>query len=81
MNTKRDLLVLLKEDLMNPHYIQHEVELLHELLYNVERSGVVSQAHEVIDVNRYKVFVQQHIVLKAFKNKFLKPFIFISNKN
>ena len=33
----RDLLVLFKEELMNPQAIEHEVEMLHELLYSVER--------------------------------------------
>jgi len=33
----RDLLVLFNQELMTPQAIEHEVELLHQLLYNVEK--------------------------------------------
>jgi hypothetical protein len=35
--SNRDLLVLFKEELMSPQAIEHEVEMLHELLYDVEK--------------------------------------------
>ena len=53
--SNRDLLVLFKEDVMSPQAIEHEVEMLHELLYLVERIENLIVAHEVINVNKYKM--------------------------
>jgi hypothetical protein len=77
----RDLLVLFKEELMNPQAIEHEVEMLHELLYSVERIDNLIVAHEVINVNRYKVISDKKVIRETIGLKELKPFIFLNNMN
>ena len=77
----RDLLVLFKEELMNPQAIEHEVEMLHELLYSVERMDNLIVAHEVINVNKYKVISDKNIIRATLRQNELKPFIFLNNKN
>jgi hypothetical protein len=47
----RDLLVLFNQELMSPQAIEHQVDLLHELLYDVERMDNLVIAHEIIDLN------------------------------
>ncbi|MEP6616922.1 MAG: hypothetical protein ABJA57_10105 [Ginsengibacter sp.] len=79
--SNRDLLVLFKEELMTPQAIEHEVELLHELLYTVEKMENLVIAHEVINLNKYKVQTSVHIIRETLRNKDLKPFIFLNNKN
>jgi len=79
--SNRDLLVLFKEDLMSPQSIEHEVELLHELLYGVERLENLVIAHEVINLNKYKIYNDLHTVRDAIRYKELKPFVFLNNKN
>ncbi len=79
--SNRDLLVLFKEELMSPQAIEHEVELLHELLYNVEQIDNLVTAHEVINLNNYKIQNQYHIIRNTIRRKELKPFIFLNNKN
>ncbi len=79
--SNRDLLVLFKEDLMSPQAIEHEVELLHELLYDVEKLENLVIAHEVININKYKIQSEIHIVREAIRCKTLKPFVFLNNKN
>lgn len=79
--SNRDLLVLFKEDMMSPQAIEHEVELLHELLYVVERIENLVISHEVININRYKIQNDFHIIQEAIRMKKLKPFVFLSNKN
>ncbi|MEO6813553.1 MAG: hypothetical protein ABI172_06445 [Ginsengibacter sp.] len=76
----RDLLVLFKEE-SNPQAIEHEVELLHELLYYVEKLENLVVAYEVINVNKYKIFSDKKTVIETLKHKKLKPFIFLNNKN
>jgi hypothetical protein len=73
--------VLFKEDMMSPQAIEHEVELLHELLYNVERLENLTIAHEVININKYKIQNQVNIVRETIRRKVLKPFVFLNNKN
>ena len=77
----RDLLVLFKEELMNPQAIEHEVEMLHELLYSVERMDNLIVAHEVINVNKYKIISDNNIIRMTLRHNELKPFIFLNNKN
>jgi len=79
--SNRDLLVLFKEDMMSPQAIEHEVELLHELLYMVERIENLVIAHEVININRYKIQNDFHTIREAIRMKKLKPFVFLNNKN
>ena len=79
--SNRDLLVLFKEELMTPQSIEHAVELLHELLYDVERIENLVTAHEVINLNKYKIYNKFHIVRDTIRKKELKPFVFLNNKN
>ncbi|MGH2646778.1 MAG: hypothetical protein ACRDE8_04390 [Ginsengibacter sp.] len=77
----RDLLVLFKEELMNPQAIEHEVEMLHELLYCVEKIDNLIVAHEVINLNKYKVFTDKKVICETLRQTELKAFIFLNNKN
>ena len=77
----RDLLVLLNQDLLSPQAIEHEVELLHELLYEVERLDNLVIAHEILDLNKYKVINKTMIVRDTIRKQVLKPFIFLNCKN
>ena len=77
----RDLLVLTKKESMNPGELEHEVELLVELLCHVESMDVFCTANEVIDLNRYKILQKQHQIQRIIREGRLKPFVFISNKN
>jgi hypothetical protein len=79
--SNRDLLVLFKEELMTPQAIEHEVELLHELLYTVEKMENLVIAHEVINLNKYKVQQNIQVIRDTLRKKDLKPFIFLNNKN
>lgn len=79
--SNRDLLVLFKEDLMSPQSIEHEVELLHELLFTVEKIENLIIAHEVINVNKYKVINDHRTLRETLRFKHLRPFVFLNNKN
>lgn len=77
----RDLLVLFNQELMTPQSIEHEVEMLHQLLYSIERIDNLVIAHEVIDLNRYKVSNKPLLLRKLFRQRELKPFVFMNCKN
>jgi hypothetical protein len=76
----RDLLVLFKEK-SNPKSIEHEVELLHELLFYVEKIDNLITSYEVININRYAISSNPKLVRETLANKILKPFVFLNNKN
>lgn len=80
-NINRDLLVMFNQELMSPQAIEHEVELLHELLFNVERMDNLVVAHEIIDLNKYKVINKDLVVRNTIRAQELKPFIFLNCKN
>ncbi len=80
-NPNRDLLVLFNQELMSPQAIEHEVELLHELLYTVERIENMIIAHEVIDLNKHKIINKSHDLRTTIRQRELKPFIFLNCKN
>jgi hypothetical protein len=76
----RDLLVLFKEK-SNPQAIEHEVELLHQLLFYVEKVDNLVKVYEVININKYKISSNPKLVKETFRNKVSKPFVFLNNKN
>lgn len=80
-NPNRDLLILFNQELMTPQAIEHEVELLHELLYGVERIENLIIAHEVIDLNKYKVISKAPELRSTLRQKILKPFVFLNCRN
>jgi hypothetical protein len=80
-NLRRDLLVLFNQELMSPQAIEHEVELLHELLYHAEHLDNLINAHEIIDLNKYKVSNKYKALRTALNQSELKPFVFLNNKN
>ena len=78
---KRDLILLRKEDQLDELNIEREVVCLDYLLQTVETISSLSRAHELIDMNRYKIYQDTLTVSKALKQKEVKPFQFIINKN
>ena len=80
-NSNRDLLVLFNQGLMTPQALEHEVGMLHELLYKVEQIDNLVTAFEVIDLVRYSVSSQSIRIKKYFRHRSPRPFIFLSNKN
>lgn len=80
-NPNRDILVLFKQELMTPQAMEHEVSLLHDLLYTVERLDNIVTAHELLDLNRNKVINKISQVKNYLKSGKEKPFVFLNNKN
>jgi hypothetical protein len=77
----RDLLVLLNNGHRSKEAIDHEVEWLHDILFHIEAIDNFCRAHELINVNRHKVFTDTLKVRKAALKKEVTPFEFISNLN
>ena len=80
-NQRRDLLVLLNNEHRSQHAIDQDVEWLHDVLFHVEALENFCRAHELLDLNRYKVISNVAKVKKAVLRKDFKAFEFISNKN
>ena len=77
----RDLLVLFNQEFMSLQALENEVELLHELLFTVEHLDNLVTAHEIIDLNKYKVINKDITLRKIIGIQELKPFVFLSCKN
>lgn len=77
----RDLLLLSKKASPDPKEMEHEVEQLHELLYHAEAFSNFCIANEIIDLNKYKIIRKASQIERIVKEKNLKPFQFINNKN
>ena len=80
-NPNRDLLVLFNHEIMTQKAIEHEVEQLHQLLYAIERIENLIIAHEIIDLNKYKVIKKNTQLRKLIRLRDLKPFVFLNCKN
>ena len=77
----RDLLVMFNQELMSEQAIEQEVELLHEMLFHVERLDNLVVAHEVIDLNKYKIYSKNILVKNVIRVQELQPFVFLNCKN
>lgn len=79
--TNRDLLVLLKQEVMTAQAMEQQVLFLHDLLFQVEKSSWATSAHELININKSKISNKKMAIKKALKESTLKPFIFLNNLN
>jgi hypothetical protein len=77
----RDLLVLTKKDRINPTELEHEVQLLVDILHSAEGIDAFCIANEILDLKRYKIIQKPYLIQKIIREKREKPFVFISNKN
>jgi len=77
----RDLLVLVKDNHLDKEAIEFELEQLNQLLFVFETIDNLCLAHEVFDMNKYKIVCNCRVVKQILNQKELKPFVFISNKN
>jgi len=80
-SSNRDLLVLFNQELMTPQSIEREVELLHQLLHGIERLENLVIAHEIIDLNKYRVIQKPLHLRKLIRQREIKPFVFLNCKN
>lgn len=80
-NPKRDLLLMFNDGSMTQKDIEQEVELLHVLLYDVERIENLVIAHELIDLNKYRLINKPAPLRNFFRRRNLKPFEFLNCKN
>lgn len=76
----RELLVLLKEE-TSPGRINHEVELLHEMLFLTEQTKSMVIAHEIVNVNRRKIYSSERQLKQLLNQQELPAFIFLNNLN
>jgi len=79
--SNRDLLVMFKQELMSPQALEHEVSLLHELLFTVERLDNIVASHEIIDLNKYRVITRHFLIKEYFRQNREKAFVFLNNRN
>jgi len=80
-NPNRDLLVLFNHEIMTQKAIEHEVEQLHQLLYSIEGIDSLIIAHEILDLNKYRVINSDIQLRKLIRQRELKPFVFLNCKN
>lgn len=82
MNTgNRDLLLLTKYEKSDSVAMKLELKFLNDLLYRVESLHHFCIVNEIIDVNKYKIFTKPYQVHKISRERRIKPFVFIFNKN
>lgn len=77
----RDLLVLLKDETMSEQAIEQEVEKLNSMLFRLERSECFSKAHELIDMNKFRLVHDARQIQQFAREKQQKPFVFLCNLN
>ena len=61
--------------------MDQELEQLNDLLFHYETLENFCEAHEVFDLNKYKILRKQEHIQQIARQQELKPFQFICNKN
>ena len=80
-NSNRDLLVLVRDANTDQDAIQYELQQLNRLLLRFETLESFCTAHEVFDLNKYRVVTKMSRLQKIIEQDEIKPFVFICNKN
>ena len=82
MTSNRDLLVMFRQHAMTQQDIDKELSQLNNMLFTTERLDNFVGAHEVLDLNRYKIINNPVEIKKMIRQKKLtKPFVFFNNRN
>lgn len=80
-SSNRDV-ILLSEKFSSTHpQAVMEMRCLNNLLTQIEQLSAIAIAHEIIDLNKYKVINKALMVQHALIEKKEKPFVFINCKN
>lgn len=77
----RDLLVLVKDEYRSQESMENEVDQLNRLLISYETMDNFCQAHEIFDLNRFKIISSTTMIRRMCREKVTKPFVFYCNKN
>ena len=77
----RDLLVLMKDEFVTEQFMAYELEKLNDLLYRYETLENFCVAHEVFDLNNYKILSGSRYIQRIVRQQEMKPFQFLCNKN
>ncbi len=77
----RDLLVLTKYEVPDPIAMEQEIVFLNKLLFTVENLHTFCIVNEIVDVNKYKIIRKPHLIHQIIRERNIKPFVFIFNKN
>ncbi len=77
----RDLLVLVKDEYMNEGFIEQELAKLNEMLFRYETFDTFCAVHEIFDLIKYKIITTPRHMQAVIRQKELKPFLFLCNKN
>ena len=72
---------MINHELMTPKAFELEVNWIHQLLYNIERTENVAKACELIDLNKYKIVKNNATVRNYLRSHDRKAFIFVNNRN
>ena len=75
------MLVLVKDEHMNEKSMEHELEQLNDLLFRFETIESFCMAHEIFDISRHKTLCKRDNIQRVIREKELRAFFFICNKN
>lgn len=66
---------------MTPQAMEQQVMLLHEMLFHVEKMDNVVTAHEILDLNKFKVIRKPARIKEFLRLSKERPFVFLNNLN
>ncbi|MBS1974862.1 MAG: hypothetical protein JST13_10960 [Bacteroidetes bacterium] len=75
------MLVLVRDEYMNEKLMEKELEQLNKMLFHYETIEKFCSVHEIFDLNKYKIVDKPNLMQQLIRQKELKPFQFVSNKN
>ena len=80
-SVNRDLLVLTKYEVPDAVAMEREIDFLNKLLFTVENIHTYCIVNEIINVNKFKIIRKPHLIHQIIRERNIKPFIFIFNRN
>lgn len=76
----RDLIILSKYAESDVDSFEKEVRSINSALYLIESTDHFCKAHEVIDINHYRIIEKDYLIRRIISDP-MKPFVFLFNKN
>jgi hypothetical protein len=80
-NTKREILILKHSAILSDAWYAQEAAAIDKLVTHTEHYQNLTKPHELIDLNKYKIYQDYFTIRTFFRTRAIKPFVFLFCKN
>jgi hypothetical protein len=80
-NFKREILILKHSNILSQAWYANQAAAIDKIVNNAEHYQNLAKPHELIDLNKYKIYQDYFTIRTYYRTRKVKPFVFLFCKN